>query len=79
MLDEPSLGLAPKIVAELFKIIRDINSSGTSILLVEQNVRQAMRIATYSYVLERGSIAAEGAGDRLLESDIVRQSYLGTI
>jgi len=79
MLDEPSLGLAPKIVAELFKIVRDINASGTSVLLVEQNVRQAMRIATYSYVLERGSIAAEGTGQRLLESDIIRQSYLGTI
>ena len=79
MLDEPSLGLAPKIVAELFKIVRDINASGTSVLLVEQNVRQAMRIATYSYVLERGSIAAEGTGQRLLQSDIIRQSYLGTI
>ncbi len=79
MLDEPSLGLAPKIVAELFKIVRDINASGTSVLLVEQNVRQAMRIASYSYVLERGSIAAEGSGERLLQSDIIRQSYLGTI
>ncbi len=79
LLDEPSLGLAPKIVAELFKIVRDINASGTSVLLVEQNVRQAMRIATYSYVLERGSIAAEGTGQRLLQSDIIRQSYLGTI
>jgi branched-chain amino acid transport system ATP-binding protein len=79
MLDEPSLGLAPKIVAELFKIIGDINRTGTSILLVEQNVRQAMRIATYSYVLERGMVAAEGAGEQLLQSDIVRQSYLGTI
>ena len=79
MLDEPSLGLAPKIVAELFKIVRDINASGISVLLVEQNVRQAMRIASYSYVLERGSIAAEGSGERLLQSDIIRQSYLGTI
>ena len=79
MLDEPSLGLAPRIVAELFKIIRDINDSGTSVLLVEQNVRQAMRIAKYSYVLERGSIAAEGAGDELLQSVIIRKSYLGTI
>ncbi len=79
MLDEPSLGLAPKIIAELFKIVRDINASGTSVLLVEQNVRQAMRIATYSYVLERGSIAAEGSGQRLLQSDTIRQSYLGTI
>jgi branched-chain amino acid transport system ATP-binding protein len=79
MLDEPSLGLAPKIVAELFKIVGDINASGTSVLLVEQNVRQAMRIASYSYVLERGSIAAEGPGERLLQSDIIRQSYLGTI
>jgi branched-chain amino acid transport system ATP-binding protein len=79
MLDEPSLGLAPKIIAELFKIVRDINASGTSVLLVEQNVRQAMRIATYSYVLERGSITAEGSGQRLLQSDTIRQSYLGTI
>ncbi len=79
MLDEPSLGLAPKIVAELFKLVRDINASGTSILLVEQNVRQAMRLATYSYVLEHGSIAAEGTGQRLLQSDMIRQSYLGTI
>jgi branched-chain amino acid transport system ATP-binding protein len=79
MLDEPSLGLAPKIVAELFRIIRDINNAGTSVLLVEQNVRQAMRIAKYSYVLERGTIVAEGPGERLLQSDIVRKSYLGTI
>ena len=79
MLDEPSLGLAPKIVTELFKIIRDINETGTSILLVEQNVRQAMRIAKYSYVLDRGSVAAEGAGEKLLQSDIIRKSYLGTI
>ncbi len=79
MLDEPSLGLAPKIVVELFKIVREINAGGVAVLLVEQNVRQAMRIATYSYVLERGSVAAEGAGDELLRSDIIRQSYLGTI
>jgi branched-chain amino acid transport system ATP-binding protein len=79
MLDEPSLGLAPKIVAELFKVVRDINASGTSVLLVEQNVRQAMRIASYSYVLERGSIAAQGSGEHLLQSDVIRQSYLGTI
>ncbi len=79
MLDEPSLGLAPRIVAELFRIIGDINAGGTSVLLVEQNVRQAVRIAAYSYVLERGSIAAEGAGERLLGMDIVRRSYLGTM
>jgi branched-chain amino acid transport system ATP-binding protein len=79
MLDEPSLGLAPKIVSELFKIVRDINAAGMAVLLVEQNVRQAMRIATYSYIMERGAVAAEGAGDDLLKSDIVRQSYLGTI
>jgi branched-chain amino acid transport system ATP-binding protein len=79
MLDEPSLGLAPKIVSELFRIISDINNAGTSVLLVEQNVRQAMRLATYSYVLERGTIIAEGAGMQLLQSDIIRKSYLGTI
>jgi branched-chain amino acid transport system ATP-binding protein len=79
MLDEPSLGLAPKIVAELFKTIRDINAAGTAVLLVEQNVRQAMRIAAYSYILERGAIAAEGLADQLLQQDLVRRSYLGTI
>jgi len=79
MLDEPSLGLAPRIVGELFKIVRDINASGTSVLLVEQNVRQALRIATYCYVLERGSVAAQGAGEQLLQSDVIRQSYLGTM
>jgi branched-chain amino acid transport system ATP-binding protein len=79
MLDEPSLGLAPKIVADLFKIIRDINAAGTAVLLVEQNVRQAMRIAAYGYILERGAIAAEGIADQLVQRDLVRQSYLGTI
>jgi len=79
MLDEPSLGLAPKIVADLFKIIRDINAAGTAVLLVEQNVRQAMRIAAYGYILERGAIAAEGIADQLLKQDLVRKSYLGTI
>jgi ABC-type branched-subunit amino acid transport system ATPase component len=79
MLDEPSLGLAPKIVAAHFQIIRDINAAGTAVLLVEQNVRQAMRIAAYGYILERGAIAAEGIADQLLQQDLVRQSYLGTI
>jgi ABC-type branched-subunit amino acid transport system ATPase component len=79
MLDEPSLGLAPKIVADLFKIIHDINAAGTAVLLVEQNVRQAMRIAAYGYILERGAIAAEGIADQLLQQDLVRRSYLGTI
>jgi branched-chain amino acid transport system ATP-binding protein len=79
MLDEPSLGLAPKIVAELFAIVRDINRSGTGVLLVEQNVRQAMRIADYSYVLEQGAVAAEGPGDQLLQTDVIRRSYLGTL
>ena len=79
MLDEPSLGLAPKIVAELFAIVRDINRSGMAVLLVEQNVRQAMRIADYSYVLEQGAVAAEGPGDQLLQTDVIRRSYLGTL
>jgi branched-chain amino acid transport system ATP-binding protein len=79
MLDEPSLGLAPRIVAELFKIVRDINETGMSILLVEQNVRQAMRVAKYSYVFERGTVVAEGPGEVLLQSDVVQKSFLGTI
>jgi branched-chain amino acid transport system ATP-binding protein len=79
MLDEPSLGLAPKIVADLFRVVGAICAAGTSVLLVEQNVRQALHIAGHCYVLERGTIVAEGPGDRLIESELVRHAYLGTI
>jgi len=77
MLDEPSLGLAPKMVGELLRILQRIRDEGTSVLLVEQNVRQALAIADHGYVLERGAIVAQGAGAALLETDVVRRAYLG--
>ena len=78
MLDEPSLGLAPKMIAELFRLVRRIRDRGTAVLLVEQNVRQALGVADWSYVLERGSIVARGAGKELLATDLIQRAYLGT-
>ncbi len=78
MLDEPSLGLAPRMIAELFRLLRRIRDQGTAVLLVEQNVRQALAIADYSYVLERGSIVAEGRGADLLATDLIQRAYLGS-
>jgi branched-chain amino acid transport system ATP-binding protein len=77
LLDEPSLGLAPQIVQTIFKIIRDINESGTTILLVEQNAHMALQIAHRAYVLETGAIAMEGDAKELAKSDEVRKAYLG--
>ena len=77
MLDEPSLGLAPIMVETIFDIIREINSQGTTILLVEQNAHQALSAATRGYVLETGSIVREGTGRELLESEDVQRAYLG--
>jgi branched-chain amino acid transport system ATP-binding protein len=77
LLDEPSLGLAPRMVKEVFAIVRRICDAGTAVLLVEQNVRQALSIADRGYVLERGSLVAEGSGVDLLGTDLIRQSYLG--
>jgi branched-chain amino acid transport system ATP-binding protein len=77
MLDEPSLGLAPQIVARIFEIIRQINEKGVSILLVEQNARQALRIANRGYVIVTGKNQLSGTGAELLASDEVRQAYLG--
>jgi branched-chain amino acid transport system ATP-binding protein len=77
MLDEPSLGLAPKMVSELLRILQRIRGEGTSVLLVEQNVRQALAIADHGYVLERGGIVAQGPGAELLGTDVVRRAYLG--
>ena len=79
MLDEPSLGLAPKMVAELLRILQRIRDEGTSVLLVEQNVRQALAIADHGYVLERGAIVADGPGAELLGRDVVRRAYLGGV
>ena len=77
MMDEPSLGLAPIIVAELFKTISDINMRGLSILLVEQNARHALTLARRAYIMETGRIAREGSGKKLLADPSIRAAYLG--
>ncbi len=77
LLDEPSMGLAPLLVREIFDIIKEINEQGTTILLVEQNAMQALKIADYAYVLETGVIVMEGTGQQLLDSDDVKHVYLG--
>ena len=77
MLDEPSLGLSPKLVQTIFEVIRDINARGTTILLIEQNARQALAVASRGYVLEVGKIAHSGAAADLIASEAVRAAYLG--
>jgi branched-chain amino acid transport system ATP-binding protein len=77
LLDEPSMGLAPMIVSEIFDIIREINEAGTTVLLVEQNARMALTVAHRAYVLETGSIAAEGTSEELMGSDEIMKAYLG--
>jgi branched-chain amino acid transport system ATP-binding protein len=77
MLDEPSMGLSPILVNEIFAIIQEINSQGTSILLVEQNAHKALSISHYAYVLETGRITLEGEGRTLHENPLVREAYLG--
>jgi branched-chain amino acid transport system ATP-binding protein len=77
LLDEPSLGLAPMLVEEIFRIIRQIHAEGTTVLLVEQNANKALSVADYGYVLETGMIALGGGGQELLRDDRVRRSYLG--
>jgi len=77
MLDEPSMGLSPILVNEIFSIIKEINGEGTSILLVEQNAHKALRIAHYAYVLETGRITLEGAGADLHENRLVKEAYIG--
>jgi len=78
LLDEPSLGLAPLLVAEIFRIVRDINSEGTTLLLVEQNASKALSVADRAYVLETGNIIREGRGMELLKDPMVQEAYLGT-
>ncbi|MGD0626955.1 MAG: ABC transporter ATP-binding protein [Thermodesulfobacteriota bacterium] len=77
MLDEPSLGLMPKLVSEIFKIIVEISQNGVTVLLVEQNVFEALQISNRAYVLQTGQIVLEGRGEDLLKSDLVRKAYLG--
>ncbi len=77
LLDEPSLGLAPVIVAEMFRIIESLNAMGTTILLVEQNAREALRISKRAYVMETGRIVLTGAGAELLDNEEVKRAFLG--
>jgi branched-chain amino acid transport system ATP-binding protein len=77
LLDEPSLGLAPQLVQTIFKIIREINASGTTIFLVEQNAHMALRVAHRAYVLEVGSVVMQGDAKKLAASDEVKKAYLG--
>lgn len=77
LLDEPSMGLAPMLIAQIFTIIREINSEGVSVLLVEQNATQALRVAHRAYVLETGNVVKTGTGRQLLEDPAVRAAYLG--
>lgn len=77
MMDEPSLGLAPMIVRDIFGIIRRINESGVTILLIEQNANMALKIADRAYVLESGAITMEGSGEELLHNEKVISAYLG--
>jgi branched-chain amino acid transport system ATP-binding protein len=77
MLDEPSLGLAPLVVQEIFRTIATINRTGTTVLLVEQNTRQALGLARRGYVLENGRVVLEGSGRDLLGNEHVKRAYLG--
>ncbi len=77
LLDEPSLGLAPQVVETIFRILREVNQKGVSILLVEQNAHLALTLASYGYVLETGEVAMAGPGRELLQSPEIRKAYLG--
>ena len=77
ILDEPSLGLSPLLVSEIFEIIRSINRAGTTILLVEQNARKALSIADHAFIMESGRIVLEGSPEKLSENEDVQEFYLG--
>lgn len=78
MMDEPSLGLAPLVVNNIFEIIKEINHQGTTILLIEQNANKALKVADYGYVLETGNITMDGKGIELLKNEKIIEAYLGT-
>jgi len=78
MLDEPSLGLAPIVAREMFEIIREVNREGITVLLVEQNVQQSLKIANRAFVIENGRVVLEGGGEELLDDKRVREAYLGS-
>ena len=77
LMDEPSMGLSPILVNEIFDIIQEVSKSGTTVLLVEQNARKALSIADRAYVLETGRIALEGRAEDLLRDDSIKKAYLG--
>ena len=77
MMDEPSLGLAPLIVKGIFEIIKEINKSGVTVLLIEQNANIALKASDYAYVLETGRLSMEGSGEELLSNEAIREAYLG--
>ena len=77
MLDEPSLGLAPLIIKDIFAIIKEINNAGVNVLLIEQNAKAALEISDFAYVMETGTITMSGSGRELLNDDRVRSAYLG--
>lgn len=77
MMDEPSLGLAPLIVKGIFEIIKEINKSGVTVLLIEQNANMALKASDYAYVLETGTLSMEGSGEELLSNEAIREAYLG--
>lgn len=77
MMDEPSLGLAPLIVKGIFEIIKEINKSGVTVLLIEQNANMALKASDYAYVLETGRLSMEGSGKDLLSNEAIREAYLG--
>ena len=78
LLDEPSMGLAPMFIQQIFKIIREIQTQGVSILLVEQNAAQALSCANRAYIMETGNIVKEGSGKELLNDEAIKKAYLGT-
>ena len=77
ILDEPSLGLMPKLVGEVFEFVREINRTGVTIVLVEQNVHETLALANYAYVIQNGETVIEGTGDDMLSNDEIRKAYLG--
>ncbi|HWC30139.1 MAG TPA: ABC transporter ATP-binding protein [Dehalococcoidia bacterium] len=79
MLDEPSLGLAPLVVADIFDVLRQINGDGVTILLAEQNARMALELAHRAYILEEGRVSGEGTAQEMLQADHVRRAYLGQV
>ena len=76
LLDEPSMGLAPIIVKDIFNIIKDINQKGTTVLLIEQNANLALSISQRAYIIRNGEVEAEGSAEELLKDDKVRKAYL---